>query len=358
MAKKNVELSEMDNEKIASSISAIKTIYDNNSFETLRNSLAHVSDHYNDSLSLLTKSIIESTSFDYSKLIPAVSSFDIFNTDRVTKLETTIADKEEKIKTLVQDLKSREYEYTELEKKIKEIQDTTYELQKSKELVFLTCKVHVKAANILLEENSDLLKKFLDNESKKSSVISIDIWRSTDLMLKASSHDNYAKFISGLSEKLKNIVINNFGVFDKFTGDGILAYFPDFYSGEDSILKCIKTAKECHMAFDEYYKENRNLFNVVIKTGLGIGIDYGDTKLVRINNDQTIVGTPVVYACRLSNAPYGRTYINQKAYDDVKLKNIDIDLNETEIDLKNEGIGIVYELTSIKDIKIEKPYWS
>ena len=357
MDKKKSEISDENNEKIVSSLSALNTIHDSNSLELLRNSMLNISSSYTDSLSKLTDSIMESTKFDYSKLLPDVLSLDLFNADKVTKLENTIADKEEKIKTLVHDLKTKEYEYSELEQKVKEIQETTFELQKSKELVFLTCKVNAKAANLLLEENSDLLKLFLDNESKKSCVISIDIRRSTELMLKASSHDNYAKFISGLSEKLKNIVVNNYGVFDKFTGDGILAYFPDFYSGEDSIVKCILTAQECHRAFDEYYTANRNLFNVVIKTGLGIGIDYGDTKLVRINNDQTIVGTPVVYACRLSNAPYGRTFINQKVFDNVKSKKLEIELKETEIDLKNEGIGIVYELISIKDNKIEKPSW-
>lgn len=346
-----------DMKKAITPLSTINTITNMGNYESLRKSLLGINDFYNNSLNELTQSIINSESFNYNNLIAGFSSLDLYNTNKVLKLEKTIVDKENKIKELVNDLKSKDYKHSELEQKVKELQETTSELQKSKELVFLTCKVHIKAADLLLEENNELLKNFLDNETKKSCVISIDIRRSTELMLKASSHDNYAKFISGLSEKLKSIVINNYGVFDKFTGDGILAYFPDFYSSEDSILKCILTAKECHSAFHEYYTANRALFNVVVKTGLGIGIDYGDIKLVRINNEQTIVGIPVVYACRLSNAPYGHTFLNQKVFDILKNSKYEVKFKETEIDLKNEGIGIVYELCSVQDTKVDKPFW-
>lgn len=358
--KENIYMSKDKNtngqdKKTITPLSAINSI---NNYESLQKSLLGMNDVYNNSINELTQSIINSNPFNYNNLISSFSSLDLYNTNKVSKLEKTIVDKENKIKELVNDLKSKEYEHSELEQKVKELQETTSELQKSKELVFLTCKVHIKAADLLLEENNELLKNFMDNETKKSCVISIDIRRSTELMLKASSHDNYAKFISGLSEKLKSIVINNYGIFDKFTGDGILAYFPDFYSGKDSILKCILTAKECHSAFDEYYTANRDLFNIVVKTGLGIGIDYGDTKLVRINNEQTIVGIPVVYACRLSNAPYGHTFLNQKVFDILKNSKYEVKVKETEIDLKNEGIGIVYELCSVQDVKVDKPCWS
>jgi len=312
---------------------------------------------YADHLSTLLPDLL-----NYKKNIPWIpsSSFNAFSFDdsaRITKLQKTISEQEDKIKELFDDLKKKEDEHSASEQTIMELKTVISDLKKSQDTLFLTCKVHHKATDLLLEDNSKLLQSFLEQKQQKSCVISIDMRRSTDLMLKASSHEDYANFITGLSEILKNIIINHYGVFDKFTGDGILAYFPDFYSGDDSVLKCILTAKECHKAFDDYYRDKRSLFNITMKTGLGIGIDYGDTTFVKINNDLTIVGIPVVYACRLSTAPYGHTFLNQKVVDKLKHDKFAINLKETEIDLKNEGISIVYELCFINDTKYKEPPW-
>ncbi len=70
--------------------------------------------------------------------------------------------------------------------------------------------------------------------------MSIDIRRSTDLMLKAREPRLFADFVTGLCSKLKNLIVNNYGVFDKFTGDGVLAFFPDFYSGPDAGLLAVR----------------------------------------------------------------------------------------------------------------------
>lgn len=74
----------------------------------------------------------------------------------------------------------------------------------------------------------------------------------------------------------------------------------------------------------------------------------------------TIVGTPVVYACRLSSAPVGKTYINQNVHDEVKtLYNNNISFNEDLLDIKHEGKVVVYETSIIwEEIELKYPEWN
>jgi len=355
MAKKKHDLTSDEQALIASSLSAIQTINAYNNFNINRNSIIQFSDTYATTIELFKKNVIDTKIFDYQNIIKNFSLSPSF--ENISILETEITKKENNIRTLINDLKNEKFEKSELESKLTEINESYMDYKKSQELLFLTSKIHQDAINIVTCHGSKLLSDFTGDESKEMVVISIDIRRSTDLMLKATSHENFAKFISGLSELLKNIVINNYGVFDKFTGDGILAYFPLFYSGENAILNCLKTAQECHVLFQKYYNDNKSLFSVVIKTGLGIGIDYGNAKIVRINEEQTIVGTPVVYACRLSIAPYGHTYINQQAYDSLVKKEIVFNFVEKEVEIKNEGLAIIYDILSVQNVEVQKPKW-
>jgi class 3 adenylate cyclase len=70
---------------------------------------------------------------------------------------------------------------------------------------------------------------------------------------------------------LGQTIIGNLGVFDKFTGDGILAFFPEFYSGPDAGYLAIQAADACHKVFADHYTNSRKCFISVLKdTGLGI----------------------------------------------------------------------------------------
>ena len=150
--------------------------------------------------------------------------------------------------------------------------------------------------------------------------------------------------------QLSNVILSNFGVIDKFTGDGVLAFFPEFFSGPDFGKLAIKSALECHSAFQSEYSRNRTSFSTVpLDTGLGIGIDYGNTYLVKMNGSFTVIGTPVVYACRMSGAKAGDTLLNQTAFEKIneKYRN-SINLKETSIEIKNEGKILAYKVDSIE----------
>jgi class 3 adenylate cyclase len=276
--------------------------------------------------------------------------------ERVEKLRAEIKEKETQNNALLTEVKRLKSENQDITTQNEEIHRNVSFIQKRERLLRLTSKIHPIAADIILiEDDSKLLNEFYSKEESQNVILSIDIRRSTDLMLNANSSDDFALFITGLCEGLKQIVITNFGVFDKFTGDGTLAYFPMFFSGEDAVQRCCKTAQSCHDFFSVYYKENRSKFKISLKTGLGIGIDYGAAKLVRVNDEPTIVGVPVVYACRLSSAPSGHTYLNQSAFQ--ILKGRDIRINEVDVEIKNQGIVTIYDLIDLETTKMKDPDW-
>ncbi len=160
-------------------------------------------------------------------------------------------------------------------------------------------------------------------------VLSVDIRRSTDLMLKtAAPHSaQFGVFVRELCDRMRDAVKEHYGVFDKFTGDGILAFYPDFFTGsrKDAGYRVMATARQCHAIFEARY---RDLWPFLLSVpspataaahgtaaaGLGIGIDFGVVRLVNVGKDLTVVGAPVVYACRMSETQAGTTLLNYPAY--------------------------------------------
>jgi class 3 adenylate cyclase len=251
---------------------------------------------------------------------------------------------------------------SELENKdeeIREFKDKFQELLAQQDLAHIVNRVGEVGANKIMCD-PEFLKNFQSNEPRKAYVLAIDIRRSTELMLKARTPQKFADFITTLTMLLRESVLENFGVFDKFTGDGILAVFPEFFSGDDAGFRVINTAIRCHQIFEEIYNENRNCFVAVLKdAGLGIGIDYGDIHIVNIGGEFTVVGIPVVYACRMSGAPAYQTLLNQPAYEQLLDKYPVFDFAEDEIDVKHEGRTVVYKVSqNNKTYEPSLPSWA
>jgi class 3 adenylate cyclase len=231
------------------------------------------------------------------------------------------------------------------EQQIADLNRTLETLRQRERLAFLLNQLH-PAARPLLESSEDFRKQFLESGECTGFVVSVDIRRSTDLMLKARKSEQFAEFVSTLCQQLASAVLNNYGVFDKFTGDGIVAFFPEFYSGPDAGYWTVITAEQCHAAFATHYKAHRSVFNSVLKeAGLGIGVDYGNFSLVQVSGALTAVGAPVVYACRMSGAPAGSTLINQPAYEVINSKyGLYCAFEESDVVLKHEGPTLAYKL--------------
>ncbi len=248
----------------------------------------------------------------------------------------------------------------ENEEKIHSLSHEIADLRKKEKLKYIFYRISEEARVKILEDAS-FRAQFEDNKTSKAVVLSMDVRRSTELMLKSREPSLFSEFINLLINRISKIVQENYGIFDKFTGDGALAFFPEFYSGKDALYLCIKTAIECHDCFQKTYAESKHCFSVVLREiGLGIGIDYGDVSLNIINSEYTVVGVPVVYACRMSNTDAFKTLLNQPAFEVLEKKYSDcFHVEETEIEIKHEGNAITYSITAQTSKKeFEKPEWS
>ncbi len=284
----------------------------------------------------------------------------------VNELKTKIIEHKNKIKSLHYKLNSEKLNNEKTEEYINQLKNEIIELKKINEQYLDTDDIKQLSIQTTDSTQNTIpeLTKFISLLSSEESfhcyVITVDIRRSTELMLKAKSSMHFQQFIVRLCEGLKAIILSNYGVFDKFTGDGVLAFFPNFHSGKDAGQLALKTAFEAHQFFDAHYRKNRNCFSTILRdVGLGIGIDYGEANLVRINSF-TVVGHPVVYACRLSSANPGETLINQPAYEDIQSKYPGMfNIEETSLNIKTDGNIVVYKATSNgSELKPMIPAWA
>ncbi|MCB9245825.1 MAG: hypothetical protein H6606_05290 [Flavobacteriales bacterium] len=294
---------------------------------------------------------------DFTELFSNFTGASSFN--KQLKLESEITELRGKLKESIDNLKAVKEDDEKKAKTIDELKKIQQELSKKERLNHILPRICEKARSIILDSEK-FRNEFKNLRTCEAVVVSIDIRRSTELMLKARSPQLYSQFITTLANKLSNVILANFGVFDKFTGDGILAFFPTFYSGEQAILRALIAAEHCHQIFNEHYLASKDSFNIFIKDiGLGIGIDFGEVSLVNEHNEFTVVGVPVVYACRLSGTQAGTTILNLAAK-----KSLEDHLPgqaifaSVDIPIKNEGVALAYTASlNLKSIKVNDPIW-
>lgn len=315
------------------------------------------------SKNLMQPNTVFSTSgpFFDSKSDKAVITFEPFIKpvdDSQIKYREEIAKLENQVNVLAKQLFEKKVKGKVQEDKIEELTKKLKILNNNKKILDLSNRICEEGKNKLLKSTE--FRILFDSKICTAAVLAIDIRRSTELMLKAKSPIKFANFISSLCIKMMDIIKTNYGVVDKFTGDGILSFFPDFYSGSDAIHYALNSANQCNNYFKEHYYNSRALFSTILtEVGLGTGIDYGETHLVDINNVLSIVGIPVVYACRFSNAIFGEILLNQSAYEASIVKHKKCcQYNESELNIKHEGKILAYKLEKyIFPKDIIQPEW-
>jgi class 3 adenylate cyclase len=301
--------------------------------------------------------ISQKISRDYSNLIknlafPPSSVIEETNlASEIAKLRSEIAKKSKQIAELSSDAANKE-------EKLASLTEDFNRLKEAESIAHLLNRVG-EQGKFLIKNDESFRNQFRSGTPCDAFVLSIDIRKSTELMLKAADPRLYAQFILGLVINLRECVLKNFGVFDKFTGDGILGFFPDFYSGKDSGYFAVKTATECHDLFSMHYNENMYIFNsVLLETGLGIGLDFGKVQIVDIGSEITVVGAPVVYACRMSGAKAGHTFVNYPAFTKLNSGYDTFTFQRQEINIKHEGNSLAYSVTlNGKPHEIIPPEW-
>ena len=266
---------------------------------------------------------------------------------------------QEEISKLRRELQNASAQKGELEKKITQNRHLISELNDKITLSHLLNSTD-RSAHERITQDPTFKEQFFQDTPKAAFIVSIDIRRSTELMLKARSPKGFSQFITGLCGELTEIIKSNHGIVDKFTGDGVLAFFPAFYSGPDAGLHALNACTKCIAAFERRYKDSRGTFNAILRdVGLGIGVDYGEVHMLDMAGSLTVVGQAVVYACRLGSAPAGKIYFNQPAIEEInRCHPHSIDFQECDLAFKHEGAVICYDVVLRNDAQPPRlPEW-
>ena len=138
-------------------------------------------------------------------------------------------------------------------------------------------------------------------------VLVADIRRSQDLITYGLSPDFYREQIIGFLSEVRKILRENYGIYDRFTGDGFIAYFNQFVceqEGRDyyemTLDACEKIQLFSEQFFDHWSNQIRKI--PVEPIGLSLGIDSGVVNFKDIEGQFFAIGDACVWATRMCNA--------------------------------------------------------
>jgi class 3 adenylate cyclase len=168
---------------------------------------------------------------------------------------------------------------------------------------------HAPERREFLEE---VVSAAINHRSLMCVVISCDIGKSTFLMKEAVSPARFASTLDEYVSAAKNVVRNHAGWFDKFTGDGFIAYWP--YEQGDLIPTVSNVIKNMLVAIDFFNDKFIPLFransqNFPDGVGISMGLDAGTCFPAVVADDLTIIGAPVVGAVRMGSAARASEFI-------------------------------------------------
>ena len=159
----------------------------------------------------------------------------------------------------------------------------------------------------------ELLDAIIDGKPIQMFVMAADIRESTMLMKEAVRFELFARTMDKFVSAVRRGIGTPGGWFDKFTGDGFLAYWVVQPTADDvenqrrfveAAGNLAHTAHELvelfhHRVLEDFRRNSRNLSQGV---GLSMGLDAGPGYLVQIAGELTLVGPPVVGAVRMVTA--------------------------------------------------------
>jgi len=164
------------------------------------------------------------------------------------------------------------------------------------------------------EEARRLTLRIEQQRQQSVLVLVADIRKSTQAMMEALDPFEYASTITAFVEQSRHAVLSEGGLFDKFTGDGFLAYWPyDARTHLRARRRSLDVIKSIFISFaqETMPRLRRNSQSLPSELGLAFGIDEGLVSFVTISRDLTIVGRPVVGAVRMvGGAVAGQVIVN------------------------------------------------
>jgi class 3 adenylate cyclase len=146
--------------------------------------------------------------------------------------------------------------------------------------------------------------------SVEAIVVVGDLRMSTLVLKEAIQPAVFARFIVGFTEAVRELANASGGWFDKFTGDGFVAFWlaPRSRSGDlgriPEFCRTVLSAADALLA-----SLRRNSRNFPSGAGLSLGIDAGPCELVRVGELVTVVGSPIVGATRMVGGAAARQTI-------------------------------------------------
>jgi class 3 adenylate cyclase len=157
-----------------------------------------------------------------------------------------------------------------------------------------------------------LLDSIASGEPIQMFVMAADIRESTMLMKEAVKFEQFAYVMDKFVSSVRQGITRSGGWFDKFTGDGFLAYWivqssskeeydEHFVQAAGNITHTASSLVDLfhRRVLEDFRANSRNLSGGV---GLSMGLDAGPGHLVQIAGELTIVGPPVVGAVRMVTA--------------------------------------------------------
>ncbi len=193
--------------------------------------------------------------------------------------------------------------------------------------------------------------EFVENISNSDTLVIVaDIRKSQDLITYGPSADFFRDKILEFTTKMRAIIKNNYGIFDKFTGDGFICYFNSELCkkfDKDYYVQLIKATKEIMLFsetfFSEWIKHIRKI--PPNSSGLTLGIDSGIVKFRDLDNHLFAISDAIVWANRMSSAgKKGEIILNNIPYHKIKEKNSDLVFETIENTTKGGESFIAYKL--------------
>ncbi|MCI4340255.1 MAG: hypothetical protein L3K06_01610 [Thermoplasmata archaeon] len=145
-----------------------------------------------------------------------------------------------------------------------------------------------------------------------ASVVVGDLRMSAFVLKEAVQPALFARFIISFTEAVRSLANSRDGWFDKFTGDGFIAFWVHRTDPPPGVTRVPQFCQTVLPAADALIANlRRNSRNFPVGVGLALGVDAGPCQLVRIGESLTIVGSPIVGATRMvASARARQTLVN------------------------------------------------
>lgn len=152
-----------------------------------------------------------------------------------------------------------------------------------------------------------------DGSAQVDATVVVGDLRMSGFVLKEALQPSlFARFIIGFTESVASLTRSEEGWFDKFTGDGFIAFWLHWTDPPPGLTRVPQFCQTVMPAADVLIANlRRNSRNFPVGVGLSIGIDSGPCHLIRVGDSLTVVGGPIVGATRMvGGAKAHQTLVN------------------------------------------------